>query len=295
MTTPSSRSLLILGCGYVGTRLALNCIQHGFGVLALTRSNETAEKLKNLGIPSIQANQPDRLDSSQLTDITHLVDSIPLSKDGSEPQAPQRQWLSKTISHLPNLRWAGYLSSTSVYGDANGDWVDESYPCKPTSGRGKARLQAEQHWLQSFEHAEIFRLAGIYGPERHILPSLQQGNYRTIDWQPPHYSSRIHVDDIVGALMTAMDSPDAGRILNLADDLPLPNIDYARELSQAFGFPEPIVLSPEQAHRELPASSLSFFQDNKRIDNHRLKELLSYSLKYPSFREGFQAIRQIID
>ena len=193
--------LLILGCGYVGEKLAKACLAEGMKVTGTTRSEARAEALWALGIDTVVVESPEFLPDELLQQCDALLDSIPLTGDESGMRASQLQWLPKIAPKLSHLKWAGYLSTTGVYGDANGAWVDESFPCNPTSERGSERLKAEQAWLSSGLPAEVFRLAGIYGPERNIVSRLKTGGYKAIQWNPPHYSSRIHVDDIVAALM----------------------------------------------------------------------------------------------
>ena len=149
------------------------------------------------------------------------------------------------------------------------------------------RLKAEKAWLNSAAPAEVFRLAGIYGDERNIVSKLMAGNYKTVAWQPAHYSNRIHVDDIVAALVAAMQKPEANRIINLSDDEPCSHKDYACQLAEIIGAPKPVILTPEQAEKEMSAAYLDFFRDNKRISNRKLHQLLLPKLKYPSFKQAF--------
>lgn len=141
--------------------------------------------------------------------------------------------------------------------------------------------------------AEVFRIAGIYGPERNILPRLMAGNYRAVKWDPPHYSSRIHVDDIVAAIVAAMVHPRAGRIVNLSDDLPLPHEEYVQELAAMIGAPEPLILSPEEGAAQMPPAALDFFRDNKRVSNRLMHEELLSQLHYPNFRSAVQELRAL--
>ncbi|PCI44915.1 MAG: NAD(P)-dependent oxidoreductase, partial [Proteobacteria bacterium] len=114
--------------------------------------------------------------------------------------------------------------------------------------------------------------------------------YKAVQWNPPHYSSRIHVDDIVAAMLAAMHSPRSGRVLNIADDLPLPHADYVQQVAAMIDAPTPIILTPEEGQQQLSATALSFFSDNKRISNQRLHDELLPKLHYPSFKEGMRAI-----
>lgn len=284
------RHLLILGCGYVGTQLAKACIAKGMHVSGTTRSAEHAQDLEKLGITPILIASPVDIADDVLAQTTHIVDSIPLTRHHETMFASQTQWLPVLAKKLQHLEWAGYLSTTGVYGDADGAWVDESYHCQPSSPRGKERLKAEHAWLNAELPAEIFRLAGIYGQERNIIARLNTGGYKAVQWNPPHYSSRIHVDDIVAALLASMQSPRLGRVVNISDDLPLPHAEYVQQVASMLGAPKPIILSPEEGKSQLSVTALSFFSDNKRISNQRLHDELLPKLNYPSFKEGMHAI-----
>ena len=286
--------LLILGCGYVGEKLATACLaQEGMQVFATTRDQGRARTLQKIGVETYVVASPANLPENLLASVDAVVDSIPLSRDEQGMYASQLQWLSEIVDSCSNLKWAAYLSTTGVYGDAEGAWVNESWSCKPTSARGTERLLAEQAWLQSSLPAEVFRLAGIYGPERNIFRRLKAGSYKAVGWNPPHYSSRIHVDDIVAALMAAMQKPRSGRVLNVADDMPLPHAEYVCEVAKMIGAPEPLILTEQQGKIELSASVLSFFQDNKRVCNRLLHKELLPQLKYPDFRCALREIQVV--
>lgn len=280
------KHLLILGCGYVGERLGFYCLQQGISVTGTTRSKARAVVLNKSGIEAVVAATPAELPDELLTSVDAVVDSIPLTRNEQGMQASQSEWLPLISSKLISLKWAGYLSTTGVYGDAAGGWVDEAYACHPTSARGSERLLAEKCWLESGLPAEVFRLAGIYGPRRNILLRLKAGGYKAVAWQPPHWSNRVHVDDIVAALMTAMKKPRVGRIVNLADDEPLPHADYVTELARLIDAPAPVLLSEQEGEDQLSPMALEFFRDNKRVCNRLLHKELLLSLKYPSFRDA---------
>lgn len=286
----SIQSLLILGCGYVGEKLAMACVAEGMKVTGTTRNKARANGLRELGIEAVVAQSPEQLSDEMLVKYEAVVDSIPLARDETGMYASQLQWLPQVAPKLSKLKWAGYLSTTGVYGDAAGAWVDESWPCNPGSGRGGERLRAEQVWLKSGLPAEVFRISGIYGPGRNIISKLRAGGYQAVAWSPPHFSSRIHVDDIVAALMAAMQKPKAGRIVNLADDEPLPHADYVMEVARMIGAPEPEILTPEEGEKMLSPAMLDFFRDNKRVSNRRLHEELLETLNHPNFRVGIRAL-----
>lgn len=281
--------LLILGCGYIGERLAVAAIEEGIKVIGTTRRAERADDLRALGIEAVVAS-PEELPPDVWRQCDAVLDSIPLEHHGRTLRAPQLHWLPEVTPQLSHIRWAGYLSTTGVYGDAGGAWVDEVWPCKPTSERGRQRLAAEVEWLDSGLPAEVFRIAGIYGPGRNLIAKLMEGGYPAVRWQPPHWSSRIHADDIVAAVLAAMGKLQPGRIVNLADDLPMPHDEYVRELAARIGAPEPRILTPEQGELHLPPAMLDFFRDNKRVSNRRLHEELLPELKYPSFRHAVEEL-----
>ncbi|MDX8408160.1 MAG: SDR family oxidoreductase [Mariprofundaceae bacterium] len=280
------QSLLILGCGYVGERLARSCIADGMRVIGTTRNGEHAEALERQGIEPLLIGSPADLSASILQSVDAVLDSIPLERPEKGVRAGQPRWLPRLVPGMKHIRWLGYLSSTGVYGDANGAWVDEAWACHPGSRRGSERLKAERAWLDSGLAAEVFRLAGIYGPGRNIFARLRAGGYKAVKWNPPHYSSRIHVDDVVAALMAAMNKPEPGRIVNLADDLPLPHDEYVQEVARLIDAPGPVILSPERGELELSPAMLDFFRDNKRVSNRLLHQELLPALKYPDFRSA---------
>lgn len=284
------QALLILGCGYVGERLGAACLREGITVYGTTRGAERAEALGQAGIIPVLADDPAKIPEHVCRQVDAVLDSIPLERRPGGLVAGQPRWLPGLARHVRHVRWAGYLSTTGVYGDAAGAWVDETRPCTPTSQRGIERLRAERAWLDSGLPAEVFRLAGIYGPGRNILPRLMAGGYRAVRWEPPHYSGRIHVDDIVAAIMAAMARPRPGRIVNVSDDAPLPHADYVAELAAMIGAPAPELLTPEEGERVLSAAALDFFRDNKRVSNRLLHAELLPELRYPSFREALPSL-----
>ncbi len=284
------KHLLILGCGYVGEWVAKACLLEGIKVTGTTRSEARAEALQAMGVDAVVVDSPEQLPDEVLAQCDAVLDSIPLSRDENGLHASQLEWLPKVALRLRHLKWAGYLSTTGVYGDADGAWVDESWPCNPGSPRGRERLKAENAWLKSGLPAEVFRIAGIYGPGRNILSKLRAGGYQAVQWNPPHYSSRIHVDDIVAALMAAMGHPRVGRIVNLADDEPLPHADYVAQVARMTGASQPEMLTPEEGECVLSPAMLDFFRDNKRVSNRLLHAELLETLNYPDFRIGIKAL-----
>jgi len=277
-------SILILGCGYVGEKLAAACIRQGMQVIGTTRSAERARELEHAGIHPVVVASPLGVPDDLLDTCDAVLDSIPLIRDEHGMRAGQPAWVPRLAEKLSHVSWAGYLSTTGVYGDADGEWVDESCACHPGSPRGIERLRAERVWMDSALPAEVFRIAGIYGPERNLVSRLMAGDYKAVKWNPPHFSSRIHVDDIVDAIVAAMMKPRAGRIVNVADDLPMPHDEYVQELAAMIGAPSPVILSPQEGKAQLSPTALEFFRDNKRVSNRLLHAELLHELHYPDFR-----------
>ncbi len=284
------RNILILGCGYVGEHLGKACMDTGMQVFGTTRNGQRASTLRQAGIEPVVTDSPVDIPEDILQACDAVLDSIPLEHSEGGMHAGQPYWVPELIQRMSHVSWAGYLSATSVYGDAEGAWVDEAWPCKPTSRRGIERLKAENAWLQSGIPVEIFRLAGVYGPGRNIIARLKTGGYKAVQWNPPHYSSRIHVDDIVAAMMAAMYAPKPGRIVNLADDEPLPHASYVTELARMVDAPTPVMLTPEEGKRQLSPAVVDFFSGSKRVSNRLLHRELLPELKYPNFREGLASL-----
>ncbi len=285
--------MLLLGCGYVGQRF-LHQVRHlGWRLIATSRDAARVHHWQSEGQEAIQIiDSPAILDDPRLIDVTVIIDSIPLARQPI--RATQHDWVEPFLSRCPRLQQVIYLSSTSVYGDAAGQWVDEHWHCQPTSIRGQQRLLAEQAWHDACEahglRCAIFRLAGIYGPQRNIHAKLKAGGYRAVRWQPEHYSNRIHVDDIVQALCAAI-SKGASGIYNISDDLPLPHADYVTQLAKHLNAPAPLILTPEEGEVQLSAAMLSFFKDNKRLNNQRLHQDLLPHLLYPDFLSSIHRLQ----
>lgn len=223
-----------------------------------------------------------------LSGTTHVLISTPPDDNGD----PTFRLHGEDIARISSIKWVGYLSTTGVYGDRAGDWVDENSNVQPTTKRGARRARAEQQW-QSLYLAyglplHTFRLAGIYGPGRSSLDSVRAGVARRIN-KPGQAFSRIHIDDIVQVLRASMDRPRPGAIYNVADDYPAPShevIAYTCELLDKE--PPPLL---DYASADLAPITMSFYSDNKRIRNDLMKDELGVRLRYPTFREGLLGIR----
>ena len=194
---------------------------------------------------------------------------------------------ARDLAALPRLRWLGYLSTTGVYGDRGGGWVDESDARLPSGVRGRRRVAAEDGWLALHRDrglpVHVFRLAGIYGPGRNALATVRAGTARRVD-KPGQVFSRIHVDDIVAVLRASMARPAPGAVYNVADDDPAPPQDVVAYAAELLGVaPPPLVPFAEAA---LSPMARSFYDDSKRVRNDRIKRELGVRLAYPDYPRG---------
>ena len=197
---------------------------------------------------------------------------------------------AKAIAGL-GTEWIGYLSTTGVYGDRAGGWVDEASDLRPAGERGRRRVAAERGWLDLWEQsgrpAHLFRLAGIYGPGRGPFEQVRAGTAKQVI-KPGQVFSRIHVHDIVQVLEASMARPNPGAIYNVCDDDPAPPQDVIAEASRLLGLAPPPEIPFETA--ALSPMARSFYEESKRVSNRRIKEELGVRLRYPSYREGLAAL-----
>lgn len=279
------RSLLVAGMGLSAQSLAARLDRSDWRILGTTRSQSKAQKLRRQGVEPVLFDGSHPLADSVLEAADALLVSIPPDEDGDA--------VLRAHPDLARHRfdWVGYLSTTGVYGDRQGDWVDEDSPLKPTGVRGQRRVAAEQAWLdlgaQSGSPVQLFRLAGIYGPGRNALVSVQTGQARRIV-KPGQLFSRVHSDDIAQVLAASLDRPAAGRAYNVCDDEAAPPQDVIAYAADLLGVAPPPEIPFAQA--DLSPMARSFYADNKRVRNDRIKQELGVRLLYPSYREGLRAL-----
>jgi nucleoside-diphosphate-sugar epimerase len=224
--------------------------------------------------------------AASLSEITHLVMSIAPDSGGD----PLLDAFSGGLRQsMPKLEWIGYLSTVGVYGDHDGEWVDEQTPCKPVSRRSVARLAAEDGWTRLADEAgvplAIIRLSGIYGPGRNALKTLSEGKARRLI-KPGQVFNRIHVADIGGAT-ALLARQRLGGIYNVTDDMPAPPQDVVSEAARIMGVEPPAEMDFETA--ELSPMARSFYGENKRVSNARIKAS-GYSFMYPDYFTGLAAL-----
>ncbi len=271
-------TLLSIGHGYSAQALARRLLPQGWQIIGTTRTEAGAKALRATGIDALVWPEADL--SGALAKATHLLTSVaPGDSD------PVLQAIGPQIARSA-LKWVGYLSTTAVYGHHNGDWVDETTPLAPTTARGAARVQAEADWTALGLPLHIFRLAGIYGPGRGPFEKVRDGTARRIH-KAGQVFSRIHVDDIARVLHAALQRPHPG-IYNVCDDDPASPEDILGLAADMLGLPPPPIVPYEQA--EMTPMARSFYAENKRVRNDRIKTVLGVTLDYPTYREGLAAI-----
>lgn len=286
MVTMESPRNRLFCFGYGGSAQALAARLLPWGEWEITGTSRDGRDIGGIQTIAFDGSAPSAEVARQLAAATHLLISIPPNKEGD----PALRRHAEDIASAGSLRWIGYLSTTGVYGDHDGGWVDETTPCRPTSERARRRLCAETAWLEQGKAqgvaTHVFRLAGIYGPGRNPLRKLREGRAQRIR-KPGQVFSRIHLADIATVLEASIHRPRSGALYNLCDDDPVPPGEVIAFAAELLGLAPP----PEVAWEEAGLSEMakSFYQDNKRVKNQLIKDELSIRLAYPSYREGLRA------
>lgn len=281
--------LFCFGLGYSARALADRLRAEGWAVAGTCRSAEKREALRAAGIDAFLFDRARPLADTALKGATHVLISVPPDRDGDPVLARHKA----DIIAGDGIAWLGYLSTTGVYGDCGGNQVDESSPLKPTSERSRARVQAEAGWLDLHRRHDlpvhVFRLAGIYGPGRSAIDQAREGRIRRIE-KPGHLFSRIHLEDIANVLAASIARPAPGAVYNVCDDAAAPQADVIAYACELLGLPVPPAVPFDEAKKEMTEMALSFWRDNRRVCNRRIKEELGLRLSYPTYREGLAAI-----
>lgn len=281
----STGTLLCFGHGYTARAVTehLSDVAPGRWTCVGTRTNPPLARDGDTALVSYSGGQRTRALSEAIAAATHVLVSIPPDLEGD----PVIRDVAGDLAAAPSLRWIGYYSTIGVYGDLAGAWVDESAPLKPMSERAFRRVRAETDWKAFAERTgiklDIFRLPGIYGPGRSVIDALRAGTAKRIV-KPGQVFNRIHVLDIARTTAAAMDAGSSSGVYNVTDDEPAPPQDvvaYAADLLN-------ILAPPEVAFDAAVMTPMarSFYSENKRVSNARLKSGLSFSLAFPTYREG---------
>jgi hypothetical protein len=279
--------LLCFGFGYTARALASRHLGSGWVVTGTSRTAEQVASLREAGFPADLFDRDRPISQEALSEATHLLVSVPPDAEGDPVLAVH----GRDIAKMPTLRWVGYLSTTGVYGDRGGGWVDETSALLPTGERGRRRVAAEAGWLDLWISRKvpvhIFRLAGIYGPGRSAFDALRAGRAKRID-KRGHVFSRIHVKDVANVLIASMTRPRPGAVYNVCDDDPSPPEAVVAHAAALLGVSAPPLVP--LAASGLSPMARSFYDDNKRVSNTLIKTELGVTLKYPDFRAGLAAI-----
>jgi len=293
--------LFCFGLGYSAMALAGRLKAKGWRVTGTVRSADKAAALRaeGIGVYQFDGSAPLSDPAAAFAGVDHMLLSVPptsrSAKDaGGEGGDPVLRHHGRDLQAMAKqLAWAGYLSTTGVYGDHGGDWVDETTPLAPTTDRGEARRKAEAGWTVLYKLDDlplhIFRLAGIYGPGRNQIASLRAGTARRID-KPGQVFSRIHVEDIAGVLEASIAKPNPLRAYNVCDDEPAPPAEVVAYAAELIGAAPPPLVPFEEAAKDMSPMAKSFYAESKRCSNRRIKDELGVSLLYPTYREGLQAL-----
>ena len=281
----AGRHVALIGAGYAAVEFARQAMAAGARVSATCRDARRAESLAAAGIAPLDAS-PGHLAPGTLAGVTDVLASTPPGEAGCPGLALAAPGLAGA-----RLDWIGYLSSTAVYGDCGGDWIDETRPPAPQTADARGRLIAEAGWskLAAATGAgyDILRIAGIYGPGRNLLTLLRAGQGRAID-KPGQVFNRIHRDDIAGATLAAMSAPQQERLTNLADGNPCSTVELMSGVARMLNLPAPAILPWDPA--SLPPGMAAFYAENRRLRNDRLLALPGFGLRFPDWQAGYRAI-----
>ena len=289
MNQSPRKHLFCFGLGYSALALARRLGDRGWRISGTSRDAAAVARLRNRGFGAHLFDGERAMEDAPrtLAGVSHILISIPPGPGGDPALAHH----GADIAGLAGLEWLGYLSTTGVYGDCGGDWVDENSRPAPTGARGRARLEAERGWLDLRRRrhvpVHVFRLTGIYGPGRNQLEALRGGTARRID-KPGQVFSRIHVDDLAAVLAASIKRPNAGAVYNVCDDEAAPPQNVVAFAAGLLGMtPPPLIPFAEAALSEM---ARSFYADNKRVRNRRITSELGVALAYPTYREGLKAL-----
>ena len=281
-SSPSiSKKFLIFGCGFSGSFFAKTIRKLGYNALTSSRS-------KKNDLNSFQFDSDSNIipDEKIFSGVTHVLSCIPPDKNGRDPVLKTLKNKLKSLS----LEWVGYLSTTGVYGNTNGEWVSETNQPNPSQGRSQKRLNCEREWLNSDLPIQIFRLPGIYGPGRSTFEAIKNNKIRVI-LKKDQVFSRIHVSDITNAIIYLIQNKNSlnfQRIINISDNEPCSQIEviqYCYDLL-SLKMPEPILF--QEAQQNLSPIAKSFWMENRKVSNRLLCEVLGYKLIYPSYKLGLK-------
>ena len=281
------KTLLIFGCGYSARFVAQKLITQGWTIYGTTRSKENFSNLLEFKIRPILWDDVAKINNILIAGCSLLSSIAPRLLD----DAGLNRLSNCLHSGTPKIDWLGYMSSTGVYGDRLGGWVNEESELDTKTSQGQARVEAEKKWKEFADQIGaplfIFRIAGIYGPGRSIFDRLKAGKAKKI-FKKGQFFNRIHVEDIGGAISLSLMKNELSGVFNLSDDLPAAGSDLVDEAARIMKTPSPPQLDFSNA--DLTEMARSFYSESKRVSNRKLTQTLNYSLKHPTYLSGLKAI-----
>lgn len=293
MNSPRSR-LFIFGMGYCARALARILKEDSCAIAGTCRDPEQKVALRREGyeVHLFPGGSSENAVRESLARAENILITIPPPAVGGDVVWETFQ---EDILHHPRLRWLGYLSTTGVYGNHDGDWVNEDSEVKPVAEHHRRRWQAETRWRESFHShgvpVHVFRLAGVYGPGRNPLQKVIAGQARRIE-KPGLVFGRVHVADVAEVLKASLARPHPGTIYNVCDDLPAPPAEVTEYACGLLNRPLPPLVAFERA--TLSEMGRSFYLNNRRVSNRRIKEELKVELRYPNYKDGLRALLKSI-
>ena len=282
-----NKKLLIFGCGYSARFVAQNLINKGWTVFGTTRSKENFFDLLKFKIQPVLWDDLSKINNILSEGCSLLTSIAPrLSRDVG------LNMVSNILTNgKPKIEWLGYMSSTGVYGDRSGGWVNEESALDTNTSQGQARVEAENNWKEFADHIGsplfIFRIAGIYGPGRSIFDRLKAGKAKKI-FKKDQFFNRIHVEDIGGAISLSLLKIELAGIFNLSDDLPAAGGDVIDEATRIMRIPS--LAQIDACEADLTEMAKSFYSESKKVSNKKLTQTLKYSLKYSTYVSGLRSI-----
>jgi nucleoside-diphosphate-sugar epimerase len=279
--------LFCFGLGFSSQALAKRLLPQGWDVSGTVRGEQEDSRAKNISVCPFDGSRSTTEIFEAISRATHLLITIPPQPSGDVVL----ENFAEEISRAQHLQWIGYISSTGVYGDTQGEWVDESSPLLASTDRNRQRIEVESEWIKIGKDyglpVMIFRCVGIYGPGRNLLVSVRQRRARRID-KPGLVFSRIHSEDLAQTLEASMKNPQPGEVYNVSDDCPSPPAEAVEYACSLLSVEPPPLVPFEEA--DLSPTARGFYITNKRVSNKKIKEELGVALRYPDYRSGLNEL-----
>lgn len=282
--------VVIIGCGYIGNMVAKNYLQHDIPVTALVRSQASAERLDEAGISSHVVDLSTPLETSITFKNSRCFYFAPPPSEGIT-DTHTKHLLAAISAKKDFPEKIVYISTTGVYGDCQGRWIDENEPLKPHADRAKRRVDAEQQLITFGEDHDveivILRVAGIYGPGKLPIKRLKQ-NLPVIRQQEAPFTNRIHALDLVKVAIEAMQKGKPGEIYNVSDGHPSTMTEYFNTVADKAGLPRPPQISLADGDQQLSAGMMSYMKESRRLKNDKMLKDLNLTLGYPDLKKGIE-------